>query len=717
MVDEQPLVAALGVDFGDGPQFAVRAEHEVGASCAPLRLLAAAVVADELLVAAGIDHFPEGVVVEQVDEIVVGELPLAGRQHTFGLVLVIGPEHAQAPDQHCHLRRRQAQQRGAVEQQLLGADAMLGLEIVAEAVGGRLHHRKALRIGPLRRGIAAPACERHFDRIAGVARRLLDRRRARQHDRIGKAETALEFADLRQRRRQFGRLVDLPPALRLQGDPRAIGAAAMVRLAIGRGRGPGRLDQLPDAQARPQDCTLESRDLGLRRRAAGRNRVLPDQRLGRDFRPEVADPGPHVAVAQFEPGASKGILERLMVVAKFLADCAEFRIDLQRHVGRRHHRRDPDARVMRGRRHVLLALVDRLPLLRSGGRANELIFIVHQQPEVILAPFGGRVDPRAFNAAGDGVLAEPALVGRGPAHAHHRDVRAFGSVTDMARIARAMRLAEGVPAGGQRDRLLGVHRHPLEGDLHVARRRKRVGIAARTFGIDVDESHLDRGQRMLQRHVAIRLDASFFRRDPLLLGAPIDVPLGLEHVAAAAAEAEHRPAHVLDGDIAGQDEQVGPADGLPVLLLDRPQQTARLVEIAVVRPAVERGEALLPAIGSAASIGGAIGARRMPGHADHEGPVIAVIGRPPRLAIGHQRGQIGLERGIIERVERFGVIEVGAHRIGRKTALAEDVDRQLLGPPILVLPPQQRARLAFTVERTAPAQFARLRVHVRPFEG
>ena len=58
---------------------------------------------------------------------------------------------------------------------------------------------------------------------------------------------------------------------------------------------------------------------------------------------------------------------------------------------------------------------------------------------------------------------------------------AFGRGVDQARVAGAVRLAEGVAAGGQRDRLLMVHRHALEGDLDVARRLQRVGIAARAL--------------------------------------------------------------------------------------------------------------------------------------------------------------------------------------------------------------------------------------------
>jgi hypothetical protein len=64
-------------------------------------------------------------------------------------------------------------------------------------------------------------------------------------------------------------------------------------------------------------------------------------------------------------------------------------------------------------------------------------------------------------------------------------------------------------------------------------------------------------------------------------------------VLAAAAEAEGLQPHRLIGDVAGEDDQVGPADLVAVLLLDRPQQAARLVEVDVVRPGVERREALV----------------------------------------------------------------------------------------------------------------------------
>jgi hypothetical protein len=68
---------------------------------------------------------------------------------------VIGAEHAQAADQHGHLRSAQLQQLGAVDQQLLGRHAEADLQIVAEAVGLGLERLEAVGVGLLLAGVAA----------------------------------------------------------------------------------------------------------------------------------------------------------------------------------------------------------------------------------------------------------------------------------------------------------------------------------------------------------------------------------------------------------------------------------------------------------------------------------------------------------------------------------------------------------------------------------
>ncbi len=240
-----------------------------------------------------------------------------------------------------------------------------------------------------------------------------------------------------------------------------------------------------------------------------------------------------------------------------------------------------------------------------------------------------------------------------------------------------MGLAEGVAAGDQRDRLLVVHRHAREGLANVDRGLERIGIAVGAFRIDVDQAHLHGGQRMGE----IAFAAVALVTQPLALGAPIGVVLRLPHVRAPAAEAGGLEAHRFQRAIAGEDQQIGPGELAPIFLLDRPQQDARLVEIGVVRPAVEGGETLLARAGAATTVTDAISAGGMPGHADEERAVMAKVRRPPILRGRHQREDVGLHRLQIEGLELLRIVVVLPHRIARRRVRMEHRQIQLVRPP------------------------------------
>src|SRR5262249_8730582 len=144
---------------------------------------------------------------------------------------------------------------------------------------------------------------------------------------------------------------------------------------------------------------------------------------------------------------------------------------------------------------------------------------------------------------------------------------------------------------------------------------------------------------------------------PLRLAAPEDVLLRLPDVLAPAAEAEGLEPHRFERDVAGEDHEVGPRDLAPVLLLDRPEQPARLVEVHVIRPARQRREALAAAAGAAAAVAGAVGAGAVPGHADEQRPVVAEIGGPPVLRAGHELDEIALHGAEVEAPELARVAE------------------------------------------------------------
>ncbi len=153
-------------------------------------------------------------------------------------------------------------------------------------------------------------------------------------------------------------------------------------------------------------------------------------------------------------------------------------------------------------------------------------------------------------------------------------------------------------------------------------------------------------------------------------------------VLAAEGEAVALQAHVLIGDGAGEDHQVGPGDLVAVLLLDRPEEAAGLVEGDVVRPGVQRREALVAGAAAAAAIGDAVGAGRVPGHADHQAAIVTPVGRPPALALGHQGMDVALDRVEIERLHRLAVAEARAHRIGLGVVLMQNVEVQRIRPPV-----------------------------------
>jgi hypothetical protein len=153
---------------------------------------------------------------------------------------VVGAEHPHAADQHGHLGRGQAHQLGAVEQQFLGADDIVLLQPVAEAVGQRLQHAKESASVCALGGIAAARRERHAtSKPAALAACSTPTLPASTITSATLAPVRRDRLQHRQHPGQAGGLVALPVLLRGQADARAVGAAAHVRAAEGAGAVPG----------------------------------------------------------------------------------------------------------------------------------------------------------------------------------------------------------------------------------------------------------------------------------------------------------------------------------------------------------------------------------------------------------------------------------------------------------------------------------------------
>ncbi len=167
--------------------------------------------------------------------------------------------------------------------------------------------------------------------------------------------------------------------------------------------------------------------------------------------------------------------------------------------------------------------------------------------------------------------------------------------------------------------------------------------------------------------VGVTLDAV---GQPFLFRAPVGVAFRRPDVFAAEGETEGLETHGFVGDVAGEDIEVGPGDLVAVLLLDRPKKAAGLIEVAVVRPGVERGEALVARACTAATVKQAVGAGSVPCQADHQPAIMAPVSRPPGLAVGHQVCRSCLSAFDIEFLDFFVIVEVLAHRIGLGVVLA-----------------------------------------------
>ena len=223
-----------------------------------------------------------------------------------------------------------------------------------------------------------------------------------------------------------------------------------------------------------------------------------------------------------------------------------------------------------------------------------------------------------------------------------------------------------VSASNQRHRLFVVHGHAAEGFANIVRRQHRIRIAVGALRVHINESHLYSRESFSQ---LTTLSVPLIRQH-LGFGAPVN-PLRLPVVGAPTGKAEGLEAHVLHGHVARQHHQVCPGNLVAILLLDRPQQATRFVEIAVIRPTVQRLKSLLAAVGTAAAICRAVGTRAVPGHAHKERSVVTVISRPPWLRRRERGVDIGFQCLEIELGKLRSVIKITAKRVGAALILPQ----------------------------------------------
>ena len=95
-----------------------------------------------------------------------------------------------------------------------------------------------------------------------------------------------------------------------------------------------------------------------------------------------------------------------------------------------------------------------------------------------------------------------------------------------------MGFAKCVSARNQRYGFFVIHGHATEGFPNIASSCQWVGFAVGTFRIDVDQTHLNRCQRILQ----FALASVAFVRQPFVFRSPINILLRFPDILSSAGE-------------------------------------------------------------------------------------------------------------------------------------------------------------------------------------
>src|SRR5208283_1632193 len=253
-------------------------------------------------------------------------------------------------------------------------------------------------------------------------------------------------------------------------------------------------------------------------------------------------------------------------------------------------------------------------------------FVAEQVREEVVAPLRGGGCPNDFQAAADRVSTTTFAKFVLPSETLLLDGSTFWLVTYiLSGNGSTVRFAEGVSAGNEGNGFFVVHRHAGKRFPDIACRGDRIRLSIGPFRIHVNQTHLHRAERILEVAIA----GVTLVRQPRSLRSPINVLFRLPYVRAPAAKTECLEAHRLQCDVACQNHEVGPRDFPAILLLDRPQQPASLVQVHVIRPAIEWCEALLTGSRPAAAVADAVSAGTVPRHTNEQRSVVAKVGRPP----------------------------------------------------------------------------------------
>ena len=139
-------------------------------------------------------------------------------------------------------------------------------------------------------------------------------------------------------------------------------------------------------------------------------------------------------------------------------------------------------------------------------------------------------------------------------------VIALGIVTGLptlgvtAWIAGTVHLAKRVSTGHEGYGLFVVHGHASKRLADVSRRSERVRVAVGALRVDVDQTHLNRSERILE----VAVTSVALVTEHLGFGTPVNVFFRLPEVGASASKSKGFEAHSFKGNITHQNVEVPP---------------------------------------------------------------------------------------------------------------------------------------------------------------
>ena len=199
--------------------------------------------------------------------------------------------------------------------------------------------------------------------------------------------------------------------------------------------------------------------------------------------------------------------------------------------------------------------VFRDPLDRTGGRGRSLPFILEQILKIVVAPLCRRRRPGQFDTARNGIGPVTAAVVARPAETLLLDRRSLGFQAFVRLRSGPVSLSKRVSARDQCNDLFIVHRHAIKGRSDVLSSGHVITACLRTLWIDVDQTHVSCGQRLVQLAISAK---TFVVIQPARFVAPVNILIRFPNVTAPAAKAKCAKAHRFECDVAREDQQVGP---------------------------------------------------------------------------------------------------------------------------------------------------------------